>query len=353
MRHVDAVAGPAGDPDLQLAHVGASGTGGEGAVPRVALVGEGRSRCEVESHEAGEGDQECRERGTQSRHGAVLPVERTPDASATPATLSRARPPGKPLSGERDGTTGRGTPPAATRASRARRGRAARSPRPAATGSASSPEADSPTSPDAASSPSKSSSDSAFGSSAAMNSTTPGSTATGPAATAAATASPSAARNSSTCGSVPALTERWIVGGCPAKDICGWTYQPARGHLVADRERVAGAVGRERDQRRVGRYDDVEPGQVGHARDDPVHRREHVPGQREVAVVAERLHHRPGPGERPAGLRRLHRRVEHRVARPLRATRRTAADAAPGPGAATATCPSGRRRTCGGPPRSR
>lgn len=25
-----------------------------------------------------------------------------------------------------------------------------------------------------------------------------------------------------------ALSERWIVGWCPPKDSCGWTYQPAR-----------------------------------------------------------------------------------------------------------------------------
>lgn len=50
----------------------------------------------------------------------------------------------------------------------------------------------------------------------------------GPAATAPATASPSASRNSSTWSAVAALSERWIVGWCPPKDSCGWTYQPAR-----------------------------------------------------------------------------------------------------------------------------
>ena len=97
-----------------------------------------------------------------------------------------------------------------------------------------------PTRPDAASSPSKSSSASAAGSRASMNATTPGvdgDRAGGPRRRRRTRRARS--RNSSTCASVAALTERWMVGGAPAYDICGWTYHPRASHLVADRERVA------------------------------------------------------------------------------------------------------------------
>ena len=58
-----------------------------------------------------------------------------------------------------------------------------------------------------------------------MKATTSGSTVTGPAARAASTEARSASRNSGTCRPVAALSVRWSVGGRPANDICGWTYQ--------------------------------------------------------------------------------------------------------------------------------
>ena len=59
-----------------------------------------------------------------------------------------------------------------------------------------------------------------------MNATTPASTATGPGGDGGGDRLTQGGRNSSTCARVPALTDRWIVGGWPANDICGWTYQP-------------------------------------------------------------------------------------------------------------------------------
>ena len=60
----------------------------------------------------------------------------------------------------------------------------------------------------------------------ARTSATPGSTGTGPAAAAAATASASTTRKLRDAGAVAALSVRCSVGGRPAKDSCGWTYQP-------------------------------------------------------------------------------------------------------------------------------
>src|SRR5918993_206881 len=93
-------------------------------------------------------------------------------------------------------------------------------------GSSSSPSSDAPTRPDAASRPSKSSSVSEAGSRASMKATTPASTATGPAALAAATDSVRAPAKSSTWASVPALTDRRMLGSSGPNDNCGWTYQP-------------------------------------------------------------------------------------------------------------------------------
>ena len=56
----------------------------------------------------------------------------------------------------------------------------------------------------------------------------PGSIAIGPLATASLTAAESASRNSPVWSAVAALRDRWMVGGPPSKDSCGWTYQPAR-----------------------------------------------------------------------------------------------------------------------------
>ena len=50
--------------------------------------------------------------------------------------------------------------------------------------------------------------------------------------------------------------------------------------------------------------------------DQPVDPLEHDPGQLQIALVSDRRHRRPGAGQRSAGLGRLHRRVEHRVAGP-------------------------------------
>ena len=59
-----------------------------------------------------------------------------------------------------------------------------------------------------------------------MNATTPASTATGPDATAAPHRRGERVEQVVDVAAVAALTDRWIVGGVPAYDICGWTNQP-------------------------------------------------------------------------------------------------------------------------------
>ena len=58
-----------------------------------------------------------------------------------------------------------------------------------------------------------------------MKATTSGSTVTGPAAAGGLDRGAERGEELGTCGPVAALTERWMVGGVPAYDICGWTYQ--------------------------------------------------------------------------------------------------------------------------------
>ncbi|CAM3541579.1 hypothetical protein NODU109028_21505 [Nocardioides dubius] len=105
--------------------------------------------------------------------------------------------------------------------------------------------------------------------------------------------------------------------GGPARERHLRLHEPTGfGHLVADRERVAGRVGGQGDQRRVGLGDHRERADRGDAVDDRVDRREDVGSEPLVAVGADRAGHRPGAGQRAAGLRGLHGGVEHRVAGP-------------------------------------
>ncbi len=91
----------------------------------------------------------------------------------------------------------------------------------------------------------------------------------------------------------------------------------ARGHLVGDREDVAGAVGRQRDEGRVRCGDDLHAVDLRESSHDRVRALEGGACEPLVALVTEGAHHRPGSGQRPSRLRRLEGRVEHRVAGPV------------------------------------
>ena len=75
----------------------------------------------------------------------------------------------------------------------------------------------------------------------------------------------------------------------------------ARGHLVADREGVAGRVGGQRDQRGVGDGDQAELRDRVDAGDDPVDGVEDVAGQ---LLVARRRRATAGPPRRRRAVRR-------------------------------------------------
>ena len=121
---------------------------------------------------------------------------------------------------------------------------------------------------------------------------------------------------SSSPASVAALTERCTLAGWPSYDSCGWTYHP--------RATISSVSVNGSHESSVASATSVDSGgtttrSAGTASTAATIRStasKTCVGQPEVALVADRGHHRPRAGDRPAGAGGLGRLVEHRVARP-------------------------------------
>ena len=190
------------------------------------------------------------------------------------------------------------------------------------------------------------------GRAARTNSTIPGSIAIGPDATAAETAAASASRNSSTGGAWPRTARGGSFGRDPRNESCGCTHQPAAV--------IASVIVKTSHEPSVSNATSVESGSATSrsagmrrdARDQPVDALEHLArSRRQVARVADRVHDRPGPGDRATAPGGLQGRVEHRVAGPPRAREELRPPSARRSGAAAPRCPWACRRTCAGRPR--
>ena len=94
-----------------------------------------------------------------------------------------------------------------------------------------------------------------------------------------------------------------MEGGVPAYDICGWTYQPRGSHLVADRERVARAVG-EGSAMSVdcGGTSTSTPVDVGGAGHDGVDGLEHLSGEELIPRVSQHSTTAQAPARGPPDL---------------------------------------------------